>query len=82
MRAALQTATSILIDRFIKATTLTQNEAGQVELQIDSLIRQKFEILKELPWVYVIEGPALASQQVGARFLVAPIRSPFRSCQR
>jgi dGTPase len=48
---------------------------GSNSLEIDEHLRLEVAMLKELTWVYVIEAPALVSQQFGQR---KAIRELFR----
>jgi dGTPase len=65
-RAGLREFTSQLIGRYVGGTTLA-NRGGICELQIDDHLLLEVAMLKELTWVYVIEAPALLSQQFGQK---------------
>jgi dGTPase len=68
-RASLRTFTSNLIGRYINGTALhISNNVCRVE--INPVLRAEVAMLKELVWTYVIEAPALATQQYGQRSII------------
>lgn len=64
-RAALRTVTAFLIGRYIGAITLLEPRRRSVRARVDPGARLETDLLKQLPWYYVIENPALATQQYG-----------------
>lgn len=70
-RASLTKATSTLINELLKDVKLVSADQGkplvryEASLQIPERNRFRSRLLKELVWVYVIDNPALASQQHG-----------------
>lgn len=75
-RAALRVFTSNLIARYINAVKLTTS--GNVfRIAIDSGLKDEVTMLKELVWTYVIEAPALASQQYGQRRIIRALFEIF-----
>lgn len=63
-RIALRSFTSSLIGRYVAATSLEEQQSDW-RLRIEPWARLEVDALKELTWHYVIERPALASQQEG-----------------
>jgi dGTPase len=68
-RAALRVFSGNLIGRYINAASMA-NENGTWRVTIDPELHLEVTILKELVWTYVIEAPALASQQYGQRKII------------
>lgn len=68
-RADLRQFSSQLIGRYIGQTGIEESD-GRIALKIDENLRREVAILKELTWVYVIEAPALVSQQFGQRHAI------------
>jgi dGTPase len=73
-RTRLRTFCSVLIHRYVQATTLRPGrgpfgEPGW-ELSIPAEIRLEVDVLKELTWFFVIERPNLAAQRHGHRAVV------------
>jgi dGTPase len=69
-RASLREFTSQLIGRYVGGTKLKLIDDGICRLDIDEQLRLEVAMLKELTWVYVIEAPALVSQQFGQRMAI------------
>jgi dGTPase len=69
-RAHLRDFTSQLIGRYVGGTRLATATNGSSFLAIDEHLRLEVAMLKELTWVYVIEAPALVSQQFGQRVAI------------
>lgn len=69
-RAALRNFSSQLIGRYIGGTRLTTDTHGHCVPAIDENLRFEVTILKELTWTYIIEAPALATQQFGQRRVI------------
>lgn len=62
-RAELREWTSTMIQRYIQAVEVRVDDARK--LFVPENIREEISFLKSLTWEYVIESPALASQQMG-----------------
>ena len=64
--------TSVLINRYLADTRLRESPVGadQTVLDIPEGFKQEVRMLKELTWYYVINNPALATQQYGQRKLI------------
>jgi dGTPase len=75
-RAAIRAFTSELIGQSI-ADTRVDIVSGIPVLQIDEWTRMRIDVLKELTWRYVIERPALATQQHGQKRVVADVFEIF-----
>ena len=71
-RASLRTLTAWLIRRYVTDSILLQHPAenGGRRVSINDVFLKEVAILKQLTWVYVIEAPALATQQYGQRKLI------------
>lgn len=63
-RIAIRTFVSGLVRQYVRATRV-EYEEGAHRLVIDPLYRLQVDTLKQLTWRFVIERPALASQQEG-----------------
>ncbi|WCE41184.1 dNTP triphosphohydrolase [Brevibacterium sp. BDJS002] len=62
----LRKYSSHLISTYLRHNSqLEQNDNGVWRLHVDSQARLEVDILKELTWRYLIEGPSLAAQQHG-----------------
>jgi dGTPase len=68
-RAALRVFTSNLIGRYINGVKLLASGNGS-KVSIDPGLQAEVAMLKELVWTYVIEAPALATQQYGQRKII------------
>jgi dGTPase len=66
-RTSLRNFTGKLIGRYINGANIDK-ETGQIS--VAPQLRDEVTMLKELIWVYVIQDPALASQQIGQRHMV------------
>lgn len=75
-RARLRSYTSSLVDRYVKAVSLSSDEAGTPRLFIDEEARMEVAMLKGLTWQYVIESRALITQRYGQKQI---IRSLFNT---
>lgn len=73
-RAALRAFTSQLIADYVVNTAL-QRKDGRLTVRVDERFKDEVKILKELAWVYVIDNPALASQQLGQRHAIVTLLS-------
>lgn len=69
-RAHLRTATSRLIDRFVRGVRLEENDSGRIILATDSEHQRQMNFLQALVWVYVINNPRLTTQQHGQRQII------------
>ncbi len=78
-RARLRSFTGRLIGRYVNAIELrTPGAPSDHRIVINEEYLKEVAMLKELTWTYVIEAPALATQQRGQREI---IRSLFRILQ-
>lgn len=75
-RTALRLFTSNLIRRYVQATKL-ELIAGEWRLQVEPEGRLEVDVLKELTWRFVIERPALASQQHGQKSVIRQLFEIF-----
>jgi dGTPase len=73
-RAALRSFTAGLIGRYVQNTKLNSAAA---KLEIPEGHRREVKMLKQLTWHYVIENPALATQQFGQRRLLTDLFEIF-----
>ena len=69
-RAALRTFTSLLINEFVQAVSVTWSDQGRPELSIDREIKARIAVLKALTTFYVIESPSVLAQRYGQRRIV------------
>ena len=71
-RASLRTLTAWLIRRYVTDSVFLQppTENGASGVSFDDVFRREIDVLKQLTWVYVIESPALATQQYGQRKVI------------
>lgn len=67
--------TSSLIDRYINAIELDPEAPIDKRVRTDPQLEIEVAMLKELTWDYVLNNPALATQQEGQRRM---IRTLFR----
>ena len=74
-RASLRTLTAWLIRRYVTDSVHLQRpaESGGRGVSINEVFLREVAALKRLTWVYVIEAPALATQQYGQRRLIADL---------
>jgi dGTPase len=72
-RAKLREFTSQLIGRYIGGTSLKAGPTGPIEVHVDDHLLMEVAMLKELTWTYIIEGPALVSQQYGQKRVIAKL---------
>jgi dGTPase len=68
-RAALRVFTSNLIGRYINGVKIVSS-GDETKVAIDPGLQSEVAMLKELVWTYVIEAPALATQQYGQRKII------------
>jgi dGTPase len=76
-RSLLRTYTSRLIGKYIKAVTFKENPDGQLRAQISPDAEKEVIMLKELTWRYVIQNPALETQQYGQRRVIRELFDIF-----
>jgi len=76
-RAALRSSTSFFIDRYINALNLAGNGRTNPAVEIDPELECEVTILKQLTWHYVIENPALETQQYGIRRVIEYLFEAF-----
>lgn len=68
-RTSLRNFTGYLIGRYINGVQ-TSDPSGKRALSIQRQFKNEVLMLKELTWIYVIQDPALATQQLGQRHMV------------
>src|SRR5437870_11942674 len=69
--AQLRSATASLIGRYINGIRLRMPTAGNARLvEIAEALEREITLWKELTWIYVIENPALVTQQEGQRRVI------------
>jgi dGTPase len=88
-RALLRMFTGLLIDRYMRGLRLRtgaddeggwQVESvgdGEVSVEIDSALHVELEVLKQLTWGFVIDNPALATQQYGKERVIRDLFDTF-----
>lgn len=76
-RSALRTFTAGLIGRYVRQTVLVDDSAV-VRLDIPQGFKREVRMLKQLTWHYVIDNPALASQQFGQRRMIKDLFTIYR----
>jgi len=78
-KATMHQTTSALITRYMKAMTIGTGIAAryQGKLEIDPSSEREVEVLKELIWIFVIDQPALHSQQIGQQRIVKDLLQIF-----
>lgn len=76
-RAALRSSTSFFIDRYINAIDLAESSKTDDFARIDPELKREVTILKQLTWHYVIENPALETQQYGIRRVIEKLFEAF-----
>lgn len=77
-RLRIRNLTSYLVRRYVRAIKAT-SESGAPRLHIDANYRHEIEVLKELTWQYIIDGPPLASQQHGQREVVKTLFNVYHA---
>jgi dGTPase len=75
-RAQLRTATSGLIDHFVRNVQLLETDTGAA-LTIDPEYQRWLQFLQALVWVYVINNPRLATQQRGQRQIIRTLFNTY-----
>lgn len=68
-RSALRTFTAGLIARYVTRTTLADDQV-RIRLDVAAGFKREVKMLKQLTWHYVIDNPALATQQYGQRRVI------------
>ena len=71
-RASLRSLTAWLISRYAMGAVSLHHptESGGRGVSVNDVFLKEVAILKQLTWVYVIDAPALATQQYGQRKLI------------
>ena len=71
-RASLRSLTAWLISRYAMGSVRLHHptENGGRRVSVNDVFLKEVAILKQLTWVYVIEAPALATQQYGQRKVI------------
>jgi dGTPase len=78
-RRALRRAASMLISKWVNASTLYERGDGGTTLQRTRVSRAEVEMLKQLTWHYVIRRPSLASQQLGQASVIKNLYRTYLS---
>jgi dGTPase len=68
-RTSLRNFTGYLVGRYINGVTF-DDQNGNFTFAVQSHLKNEVSMLKELIWVYVIQDPALATQQQGQRHMI------------
>jgi dGTPase len=68
-RIGLRSFTGSLIGRYINSVSLTVQN-GRIQPWVENQYRDELFMLKELTWTYVIQEPALATQQFGQQKMI------------
>ena len=76
-RSALRSFTAGLIARYVTNTKLVEKSEGTL-LEIAAGFKREVKMLKQLTWHYVIDNPALATQQYGQRRIIKELFKIFR----
>jgi dGTPase len=77
-RAFLRDMTSVFVGRYMRAISLRQPQnCRESVVKITKTAKQEITMLKELTWQYVIENPALATQQRGYARVIESLFSTF-----
>ena len=69
-RSLLRTYTSKLIGKYLRAIEFVENADGRLQARISSDADKEVMMLKELTWRFVIQNPALETQQYGQRRVI------------
>jgi dGTPase len=82
-RQTLQQLKSALIGNYVGAVGISENwRDGSGNLTIDDELRMQVLMLKQLAWVYVINGPPLTNRQAGQRQVIRRLFHVFRTMVR
>jgi dGTPase len=76
-RSLLRTYTSKLIGKYVRAIEFVEDADGRLQARITSDADREVIMLKELTWRYVIQNPALETQQYGQRRVICDFFSMF-----
>jgi dGTPase len=71
-RIGLRSFTGSLIGRYINSVSLTTQD-GRMRPAVGRQFRDEIFMLKELTWTYVIQEPALATQQLGQQNMITAL---------
>lgn len=74
-RAELRSSTSFFIGRYINSVELAESDSKPI--QIDEDYKSEVTMLKQLTWNYVIENPALKTQQHGQKQVIKELFDVF-----
>ena len=70
-RGFLRDMTKVLVSRYIDGISLsTKPTKSERRVEIDETLRREMKMLQEFTWHYVIDNPALASQQHGYKLVI------------
>jgi len=75
-RANLKNFTGSLVGRYINGVQIVER-GGKVRLEVNPQFIDEVMMLKELIWTYVIQNPALTTQQVGQRHMIQKLFSVY-----
>lgn len=78
-RGDLRTLTASLINRYLTSTNLVEPDEHSGALSIPDGLIWEVKVLKELTWCYVINNPALATQQYGQRKMISDLYQIYRA---
>jgi dGTPase len=76
-RSLLRTYTSRLIGKYIRAVEFSESPGATLRAVVASDAEKEVLMLKELAWRYVIENPALETQQYGQRQVICRLFNIF-----
>jgi dGTPase len=75
-RIGLRSFTGALIGRYINSVSLTTQD-GRLRPLLPQTYRDELFVLKELTWTYVIQEPALATQQLGQQNMIKALYEAY-----
>lgn len=76
-RARLRIFTSMLVGRYINGLRLAELDDPKRTVIVEPPLRKQIELLKQLTWYYVIDGPGLAAQQHAHRQIIRYLFQAF-----
>jgi dGTPase len=77
-RAGLRNFTGTLIARYINGVSLTM-QGGRLRPCLKTEYKDEILLLKQLTWTYVIQEPALATQQLGQEHMIKTLFCEYRT---
>lgn len=80
-RSQLRSFTGALVDRYIQGLLFTR-VGKRSTLNIRKELKEEVFMLKQLTWTYVIEAPALATQQLGQRNMVRTLFEAYKEAAK